>query len=814
MKKAVVVVKDGEEKKSKIQNFLDKLIFYSLFMLFLGLPLFFLSLTTQGIFFEKQIYFYFWSFVALSAWVFKGVAVGKLEIKKTPLDIPILVLLVTYSLSTFFSVDRWHSFFGSFGDPARGMLSVLVMVLIYYLIFSNFNKEQLRVLLKAMAFSGSLVIVWTLLALLNVRFLPDNITKFTPLSLIGGISDLSVFISVTILLLATTIFDLKRKKGFIDVLRRVRFFLGLVFVLLGAGVLFLVNNFIFWSAVVVGVLTLSLFVVAEVISIPKQTKWLAFLLPLIVFFVWILGNSGARLIKIRMPIEVNPGYKLSWEISKESVKKKTFFGSGPGMYAYNFSKYKPATFNNDNNFFLLRFQEGKGIFLESLATIGVLGTIAVSLIIIYYLAVSSYLLISKKEEDKIYSLGSIAATLTLLVYALFNLTHSTILLILGLLGALSLAIVFRENKTETEKIDLSIGKSTKSALLSAMIFLVISTGVIYLFVFVGKVALADFWAGESIRAKTSQEKIDKISQAIRINPKEGMYYLFLGQYYMISANEEMIKKKDEANMQIVQQALNNSIKASEQAKKMMPNNILVFENLGQIYENASLYIKGLVVLMEKNYQEALALDPQNPLLRVKLGQIKLKQVNLSEKLSPEEEENNKKNIEEAKKMFSEAISLKKNFSAGYYNLALAEKMAENIDGAIENMKKAVFYNPNDINMVFALATLLQERGKDEDNQMAEVLLKKILGVNDKEINSHFSLAQLYQKSGRKEEAIQEYKKVQELLPEKSVEARKQIDNIVNQMAQGEEKGKINLNGKVIENQGIGNTPNVSKNKNQ
>jgi ABC-type polysaccharide/polyol phosphate export permease len=81
----------GGEDISKRENisigFFDKLIPVSMFMLALGLPIFFTGVTLQGIALDRQIYFYFWLMLGLVAWVSLGVVKGELRIAKTPLTI-------------------------------------------------------------------------------------------------------------------------------------------------------------------------------------------------------------------------------------------------------------------------------------------------------------------------------------------------------------------------------------------------------------------------------------------------------------------------------------------------------------------------------------------------------------------------------------------------------------------------------------------------------------------------------------------------------------------------------------------------------
>lgn len=92
------------KSSKKTARLFEAVISFSLGALFFGLPLFFTGATFQGIAFDKQMYFYFWLLIGLVAWVSKGVSSGDMRIRRTPLDIPI-VLFWLFSLIAAF-LDR------------------------------------------------------------------------------------------------------------------------------------------------------------------------------------------------------------------------------------------------------------------------------------------------------------------------------------------------------------------------------------------------------------------------------------------------------------------------------------------------------------------------------------------------------------------------------------------------------------------------------------------------------------------------------------------------------------------------------------
>jgi len=70
-------------------------------MIFLGFPLFFTGLASQGLIFEKQIYFYFW--LLLGWWLGRpGRDDRRDEYRRTPLDWPILGFWLACLAATIF----------------------------------------------------------------------------------------------------------------------------------------------------------------------------------------------------------------------------------------------------------------------------------------------------------------------------------------------------------------------------------------------------------------------------------------------------------------------------------------------------------------------------------------------------------------------------------------------------------------------------------------------------------------------------------------------------------------------------------------
>ena len=160
---------------------LDRVIAVCVFMLFFGLPLFFVNISYQGIGFEKQYFFYLWTFVGTVAMIARGMMGGKIEIRRTSLDIPIGLVWCAFLLSAIFSVDKYHSVFGFFGSPINGLIGVTALILVYYLVVSYISKERIMIMWWAIVASGSIVTIWSFLA--TMRLTGAKLLLYIPASL-------------------------------------------------------------------------------------------------------------------------------------------------------------------------------------------------------------------------------------------------------------------------------------------------------------------------------------------------------------------------------------------------------------------------------------------------------------------------------------------------------------------------------------------------------------------------------------------------------------------------------------------------------
>ncbi len=740
-------------------RFLEGIITVSLVAIFFGLPIFFLGLTLQGIAFEKQIYFYGWILVGLVSWVIKSVLQGEMRIIRSALDYPLLILLGVTILSVAFSVDRWHSVWGFFGDPSHGLVGLIAMILGYKLIQNYATLRGMSMMIGGLLIADIFISVWAFLRLVDVPFFSSAVKQFVPLSLLGSLSGLGAFVSIMTPLLMMVIFVVQANKKIPTWKRRAVITSFMLVLVMHAFIFLTTYAFVPWIGLLVGVGCFLVYILARIIRPSNGWTWLPVVQFTVILVLLMIGNNSIA--RVQLPVEISPEYGFSWDIARETMQKHLLFGTGPATFGYAFSQFHPQNFN-ENQFFYLRFYQGTGLLFETLSTMGILGTLALLLVVVTFVGVGIYLLLCQHEKSNIVPLGIFSSALIAFANILLVRSDNTILILAFLLPALFFVSFRTMGEVAESSITIPLKASPKFALTVAFIFIVIMSGVIFSGVFLGKVLVADVLAGQADRSEevTKEGSVQSMTHAIRLYGQEGRYFTNIGQQYMVLANTEALKQEKDRNTDLIRGYLDNSIALATQGTKMMPNDVVAMEALGQIYENAALYIPDSRALAVESYKKALNLDPHSPQLQVKLGQLRLETAAMYKG-----KDEQKAILEEANKILESAVAEKKDYSPAYYQLALAKEGLGDLEGAIKNMGIAQYLDPKNVNFMFNLARLYQARGGEEDNKIAEVIFKQIISINDSEINTHFSLGLLYEKTNRNDEALFEYQIVLDLLPD-------------------------------------------------
>ncbi|MDO8592982.1 MAG: hypothetical protein Q7R92_04430 [bacterium] len=754
---------------------LDFVIIGSIFLVFFLCPIFFTGLAAQNLGFEKMILFYFLTLLGAVAWVTKAVIVGELNIKRTPLDWPIVGMLAVFIISTVLSVSQKDSLVGAYGNSAKSLASVVIFILFYYLVINNIDQKRVKLLFWGLCGSTALAVIYSTLQLMGKFVLPLGFTKAISFNPIGSLSGLTMYLIIILPLLVigmTQISEIHPNFKNKILQHAVRVFLGAI-ILLSLFVLTLLNGFTFWPAGVVGIVIILMFLLSKIIKVTSSNIVIPIATFLLLIILLVLGNFN--IMTLNLPVEVSLSRKASFDIAKQSIKKDPLFGSGPSTYVYDFVKYKGADFNA-SPLWNVRFDNSSGSLFEIAATAGGLGVLAVVVLFLIALSICFITLIKvQKIESQSILLALFSSLVTVIIFSLLFSLNGSLVLISLLVAIMAVAMAIVNYPEKFKNFNLSFRASPKYALALAAIFLSLSAGVVILFTLGIKMYLADYYVMKSLSLADTGKKIENINKAVILAPYQDVYYINLANNYMALANQEAQGNKDQT---IIENNLSLAIEQGKKALDIAPNNVASTEAMALIYENASFYVRGALDWAENLYNKNIELEPDSPTPYLRLALINMARAN-----AETDKAEQARLAEEAIKKYDLAIAKKNDFGAAYYGKAIAYEKLNKIDEAIDQLKKAVLSTRDSVDYRFELGRLYFNRGtaaagslaqtaspdittgsetnqdlsvqngqggaaiKNDDVKTAEQLFLSIVQANPNHANGLYSLALLYQKTG-------------------------------------------------------------------
>lgn len=341
-------------------------------------------------------------------------------------------------------------------------------------------------------------------------------------------------------------------------------------------------------------------------------------------------------------------YKTGWSIAIDSIKESPLLGVGPSNFSYAFNKFRPISFNNENNW-NLKYLQNSGQFLNTLSEVGIIGAV-----LIIYLC---FLLYKNRDlKNPVY----VSAILLLTASLLLPISVSSYLILFVLLSTI--------HETKNVKLGLLLNKLPK-------IFIAIPTAMILLTFayFTSRAFYAEYVFAKAISHLNNDQGLlayEQTNKAVLINPYVDRYHLFSAAINMALA-ESLASKADltDEDRNNVSKLIQQAIREGKASVAVNPKKSANWEALSDIYKSIIAFAKGSEDFAVESLKQAVALDPINPNLRIKLGSLffSLKDTN------------------QAIDAFKLATLAKPNLPNAHYNLALAYKAAKDLTKAKEEI---------------------------------------------------------------------------------------------------------------------------------
>lgn len=398
----------------------------------------------------------------------------------------------------------------------------------------------------------------------------------------------------------------------------------------------------------------------------NELKEKSIFLSVAVFLINILNMIGLGMCFYLLGTEAKPillPQTTAWMIAVESLKNSrlALFGLAPGQFINAFTSFKPLVFNG-SEFWNLRFSSSSNWYFQLLNEVGIIG-LALYLFLVWKIFKNSVkVLRSPKASALSLTLGlSLAITVVSQFFLPLNFFLLAIFFIILALFALS-----SEEGLEEKVVDFApLGKLA----LLGLIVPALLWGV--LFYFSGKTALANSYFLESLKAANENDGVATYNmqiKAIQTDPTSIDYRIAYSQTNFALANSLATKEDiDDQDRNTISQLIQQSIREAKAAVAIDPRNASSWENLASLYRNLINFAEGADEWTLAAYEQAIALDPTSPRLRVDLGGLYYSQ----------------KNFQQAANLFAQAANLKPDYANARYNLANTLREA----GDFENAKK-------------------------------------------------------------------------------------------------------------------------------
>ena len=724
-------------------NLFSKISKISIYLLVFLLPIFFLPFTTSVLDFNKQTLLIFLVFISLFCWLLKSLQEGKISLNFSIFNLSVVILFLVLGLSTIFSSWSYGSFWGWPLNVAPAFLTTFCFILLYFLIVNTFQKTEIFGLFLTLALSGFLVVLSGGLQLFGKFYFPFDFAKISSFNTIGTVNSLGIFAALLLPLIISLIFISKR---LVKVLL-------MIFGLADLALIFLVNFWIAWIVLLIGLAAILIFGISRRETFP--TSWLV----LSMFLVVISLCFGIFRIMIpglpATPLEVSPSQRATFNITKQTLMAESpvslLLGSGPSTFVYDYSKFKPETINQ-TVLWAVRFGSGASEILDKLATTGILGLLSFLAILatFFWLAIKALIRsvkVEKKDSLWVLGLGIFSSWLAAVVSLFFYPVNLPLSFLFWIFTAGFL--VFAEGQ-KVKTWELKAGSLANIGVSFLFIFILIfGAGLFFL---AGQRYIAQIRHLEGIRAfqrGDNQAAVNSLLSAISHTAgSQDDYWRDLSQIYLFRINEELLKKDvpTEELQKTIPPLVSNAVNSAKQATDIAPKNVANWSVRGFVYRNVFNLITGAEDWAIKSYEEAIKLEPTNPYLYTELGRIYLA----------------KDEKDQAREQFQKALDLKSDYAPAHFQMATLSVLEGKTDEAIEKMETAKTLSPFDVGVAFQLGVLYYN---DKKFDKAKAEFERAISLNENYSNARYFLGLIYDQENKKSEAISQFEKIAELNPD-------------------------------------------------
>ncbi len=376
------------------------------------------------------------------------------------------------------------------------------------------------------------------------------------------------------------------------------------------------------------------------------------------FFGLILFLDIYKIVKLGWA--VLDGYS-AWVIAVQTFMRSPIFGLGIGNFLHGFNLYRPISYNM-TQFWSTAFSGSSMGILNIWTETGIVGLV----IILWF--VSGFL---KRRKH----VGFWQVALLLAATLFLPLTPVTLFL-------LALVVANRLFDVKENKLKLNVGEKDVNIMpwiMSAVLFV----GVAISGYWWSRIISGEVFYRQSLLAASKNDGASTYTlqiKAIGANPYVANYRKTYSQTNLAIA-QTLLTNKDitDDDKQKASTLIQQSVREAKAAISLEGDNANYWANLAVIYKSLVGVVDGSADWSFQAYQQAVTLDPANPLIALDMGGLLFAA--------------NK--FDDADRVFEQVVTDKSDYANGWYNWAYTAKNNNRLDLAVSRLQQALKLVPAD-----------------------------------------------------------------------------------------------------------------------
>jgi len=539
--------------------------------------------------------------ILFAIFLMKIINTGEYSLKKTKLELPLILFTLVLVLSLFISETKRVSL--------NDFIIFLSYILIFFLITNNLNQEaDFNSFIHLFFVISLLVSIYTIIQYYGFDPYLSDLHSLT--STIGQKNWISNYLAM-IFPVVFSYFLLEQSKK-----NRILYFLLLS--ILYATLMICQSRGIWISISLTLIFAIYIIIKFNLLKMFQENKKWIFLLLITFLVITIIYSTDNSLNKSAITVpqrtistfdEQDPSINtrlLMWKTTLEMIRDRPIFGSGIGTFKMNYLNYQ-AEFLKNNPYYIkysVKAGEAHNEYLQMWAEIGIIGLgIFIGIILMFYSLILDYLKKNDSDKDKIIVFGLVLGITCFLIHCLFTFPLHVPALGVTFFALLGLTVIYARKinlpKTDSDNRPKEFKLKNKGIKIALTILvLVFMIWAINLLAVRPYIAEIQYFNGMRHNVDGNyREALSYFEQAASLYPYNGRILHALGTTYY---NLGILNKAEE----VLQRTTRYRIDAN------------TFYNLGLVYSQAGLFSKA-----EEKFKYAVYLMPKFTKVYYDLGYL-------------------------------------------------------------------------------------------------------------------------------------------------------------------------------------------------